>query len=158
MSRDFRNESEAHEFIGFTLRAYGRVHLRKRVPGLKLPDIDVLLESNELVGYEVKYFPTQGAAKPHEGVGEALSLLLYGLDKTYLVHVFDLELRSKAEDIASQTAKLVRSLPIGYLCYLGRTEKILIKEAEANPFLNDPQVRDTREKLLKMLRGVELQR
>ncbi|MEM0094117.1 MAG: hypothetical protein QW753_07105 [Thermofilum sp.] len=151
MTRDFGDENEAQVFIGSSLGARGRVHFRKRIPGVGLPDIDVLLETSELIGYEVKYFPTRETVKAHEGVGEALAILLYGLDKAYLVHVFDSGLSGKYQEATAQATKLVSLLPIGYLYCIGRTELKAVKEPRTNPFLNDPQVRGIRKKLLQAL-------
>ncbi|MEM0225963.1 MAG: hypothetical protein QXP94_06990 [Thermofilaceae archaeon] len=153
MTRDFRDESEAQMFIGFALRTRGTVYFRKRIPGAGLPDIDILLEAGELIGYEVKYFPVRESLKAHEGVGETLAILLYGLDKAYLVHVFDSGLGSKYQEAVAQTAKLVSLLPIGYLYCIGRAELKTVKDPETNPFLNDPQVKGIREKLLQALSG-----
>lgn len=151
MGGDFRDESEAHEFIAWHFRERGKVHKRRRVQGLGLPDIDVLVEAGELVGYEVKYFPTREAVKPYEGVGEALALLLYGVDRAYLLHVFDSGIGGEAGRARNQVGKLVGLLPIGYAYCIGRGELRVVKEACANPFLGDPEVRRARERLLEAL-------
>lgn len=151
MSKDFRDESEAHEFIAWHLGELGRTYKRRRIPGLGLPDIDVLLEAEEIVGYEVKYFPNKDTAKPYEGIGEALAILLYGLDSSYLVHVFDSSIEREAERVRSQALKLVGFLPVGYAYCVGRSSLKVAKRAQANPFLRDPDVMIARKKLLEIL-------
>lgn len=152
MSRDFRDESEVQEFIAQCFGELGRVYKRRRVQRLGLPDIDILLEAGELVGYEVKYFPSKEAAKPYEGVGEALAILLYGLDKSYLVHVFDSSIGDEMEKVRDQSLKLVGLLPIGYVYCVGRSRPKVAKEAEANPFLSNLDVKLARERLLGILK------
>lgn len=133
---DFADESEVYEYLKHRLAEAGHRVLGVRVGlGRFSPDIDLLLEiGGERVGLEIKYLYRK-PIRAYEGIGEALALLLHGLDKVYLVHVFDTTLLDSAREIIENCARLVELTPLGYMVMIGRTTPETIVEAK-QPYRN----------------------
>ena len=130
---DFSGEDEVYDYLKFKLAEAGYRILGVKVGLGKLsPDIDILLEvGGERVGIEVKYL-CRKPLRVYEGIGEALALLLHGVDRAYLLHVFDSSVE-EAGRIAEACAQLIRLTPLGYMMMLGRSAPTILVEARRNP-------------------------
>ncbi len=141
----FLNENELVDFLVFHARLTGRrAYTRVKVPGSGLPDIDILYAGDELVGVEVKYFRDSQAGRFYLGLDEALALLLYGLDRVYLLHGYP--------ERQDYTLKLVNRLPIGYMAYMGGREPEMLRAAPLNPLLGEEHVEANRRLLIEIIK------
>ena len=141
-----RRENNLVELLAFHAERRGlKTWKRVKLHGIGLPDIDLLLKvGDELVGVEVKYFKDSQAGRFYLGVDEALALLLYGLDRVYLLHGYP----GRPE----YTLRLVGMLPIGYMAYRGGREPEVLRPAPPNPFLGEEDVRANRRQLIEVIK------
>ncbi len=153
--RDFGEERSVYTYLRFHLSRTYKVYVSRRVKGLGLPDIDLLLVSgDELTALEVKYFSDSSLLKPYSGLDEALALLLYGVDRSYLLHVFDSCLADKASDYARRALMLVNLTPIGYMVMIGRGELEVLRQAPPNPLLRGERRKEVLRARVQLLKEI----
>jgi len=130
-------------------RAYAEVGLAPKLAMRNLnspgqPPIDILLynpKDRRFHGIEVKYFRCEGGPENYyAGIDEALALLAYGVDYTYLYHIFDPNLKDEnCIRQANFTLKILKTTPCGYRALkICSTTDYIHKPAKLNPLLTDP--------------------
>lgn len=148
----FSGEKDLQDFLKFHLeREWGRrVEARVKLPGLHLPDIDLLVVGTPLLAVETKYVKRQRNV-PYLGLDEALALLLYGVDRAYLLHAFDEHVETG--ELLELSQLLLSTVPIGYMVLGDEGRPVVLKEAPPNPLLGSPVARRNRALLTERLRG-----
>lgn len=141
---------------------------------LSQPNIDVLWydpDKDELNGIIVKYFrqkaplPAHGSveginelgdqlkpSKYYAGVGEALAVLNYGLDYSWLFHVFDDNVSEQLAEFAYNSAlKVLSFTPIVYMVVVHSEAKMLTSKI-FNPHLNNDEMKKLRKIIIESLK------
>jgi hypothetical protein len=132
------------------------------------PNIDVLWydqKADELNGVIVRYFRqpaetvTRNAFKScqlkpsryYAGIGEALAILNYGVDYSWLFHVFDDNVCNQlAEFTYNSAAKLLSLTPIAYMVVV-HAEAKMSTEKVSNPNLKNDEVKRLRRIIIESL-------
>ena len=138
------------------------------------PNMDVLWyeqSKDELNGVIVKYFRqsaetvTQNAVKTvgksltcqlrpskyYAGIGEALAILNYGVDYSWLFHVFDDNVSNQLAEFAyNSAAKLLSLTPIAYMVVVHAEAKMLTEKV-SNPNLNNDEMKRLRRIIIESL-------
>lgn len=144
------------------------------------PNIDVLWydpSTDELNGIVVKYFreipwtdglkmqkPVEKVSQPcqlipshyYAGISEALAMLNYGLDYSWLFQVFDDNVNNQLAELASNSAaRVLVFTPIAYMVIIHSEAKMLTAKVY-NPGLNEnDQLKRLREALIEGLKHAQ---
>ncbi len=144
------------------------------------PNIDVLWydpSTDELNGIAVKYFrgipwtdrlkkqkPAEKGSQPYQlipshyyaGISEAIALLNYGLDYSWLFQVFDDNVNNQLAELASNSAaRILAFTPIAYMVIIHSEAKMLTAKVH-NPCLNEnDQLKRLRKVLIEGLKHAQ---